>query len=187
MTLDDLDGLRARMPGEDDHPRVLRVLDEWWEGLKGPSGSLERQLLLPRLFFQHFTPGSRIVESSDGSILAFLVGFLSQSDPASAYIHFVGVHPAWRRCGLGSSLYREFFSYAAGNGRRRIHAITSPENSRSVAYHTRLGFAVNPGGALIAGTPVHPDYDGPGRPRVVFTLDLLSDPEPATTTTGGSA
>lgn len=177
------DNLLVRTPIEDDHVRVLGVLDEWWEGLNGPAGSLERQLLLPRLFFQHFTPGSQIVESADSTIAAFLFGFLSESDSTSAYIHFVGVHPDYRRSGLGSSLYSRFFSYARENDRRWVHAVTSPENRRSAAFHTRLGFTVEAGDTLFEGTPVHRDYDGPGKPRVVFTLDLLARREGAATTT----
>jgi ribosomal protein S18 acetylase RimI-like enzyme len=162
----------TRVPTEDDHPRVLAVMDEWWEGLKGPAGARERHLLLPRLFFQHFTRGSRIVETPEGTIVAFLFGFLSESDPASAYIHFVGVHPAFRRGGLATSLYEDFFGYARANGRRWVHAITSPENTRSIAYHTRIGFTIKPSTVIVDGTPVQPNYDGSGNPRVVFRIDL---------------
>ncbi len=187
MVLKNSDNLLVRTPIEDDHVRVLKVLDEWWEGLNGPSGSLERQLLLPRLFFQHFTPGSRIVESVDGAIAAFIFGFLSESDSTSAYIHFVGVHPEYRRSGLGSSLYSAFFSYALENDRRWVHAVTSPENKRSAAFHTRLGFTIKAGDTFFEGTPIHRDYDGPGKPRVVFTMDLLARQERAAATAGDAA
>ena len=36
------------------------------------------------------------------------VGFMSQSRPAEAYIHFVGVHPDERGHGLGRRLYEHF-------------------------------------------------------------------------------
>ncbi|CAO5147157.1 N-acetyltransferase domain-containing protein [Frankia sp. AiPs1] len=168
MTLELPAGVRVREPREDDHGRVLAVLDLWWGGLKGASGAWERRLLLPRFLFQHFTPSSRLVEADDGTLLAFLIGFLSQTDPASAYIHFVGVAPSARRAGLGSWLYQDFFTRAASHGRRWIHAITSPENARSIAFHTSLGFTIAPGGSAVDGIPAHPDYDGPGLPRVVF-------------------
>jgi ribosomal protein S18 acetylase RimI-like enzyme len=171
-----VNGFVMRMPSEADHPRVLAAVDEWWGGLKGAAGALERRLLLPRLFFQHFTRGSRIVEGDDGSIRAFLIGFLSESDPASAYIHFVGVHPDHRRSGLARSLYEGFFAYARDNGRRRVHAITSPENRRSIAYHTSLGFTITPSSMLVDGTPVQPDYDGSGNPRVTFVIDIARGP-----------
>jgi hypothetical protein len=39
---------------------------------------VQRALLLPRLFFQHFTDTSLVAER-DGQMAGFLIGFLSQS------------------------------------------------------------------------------------------------------------
>ncbi|WP_101830189.1 GNAT family N-acetyltransferase [Frankia canadensis] len=166
-------GLRARVPHEDDHFAVQLVLREWWDGMNSPDQVRERQLLLPRLFFQHFTPGSRVLETVDGTLVAFLVGFLSDTDPNSAYIHFVGVRPDHRRAGLASWLYGAFFAYAREHDRRWVHAITSPANRRSLAFHTDLGFTIDRRDTAVDGVPVHPDYDGPGIARVTFTRDLL--------------
>ncbi|MEV7526220.1 GNAT family N-acetyltransferase [Streptomyces sp. NPDC091371] len=162
--IDDLPaGLAARHLAEEDHLRVLAVLDTWWGGLKGRAGSTERALLLPRLYFQHFATTSFLVERGSGEVAAFLVGFLSQSQPDAAYVHFVGVDPALHGQGIGSVLYRAFFTLAQSHGRRYVHCITSPENVASQAFHTRLGFAAS---------AVKPDYDGPGLDRVSFTIDL---------------
>ncbi|GHF01175.1 hypothetical protein GCM10017786_37700 [Amycolatopsis deserti] len=68
MITDLPEGLVARHPVPDDHPRVLAVLDRWWADLKGDAGARERALLLPRLYFQHFTTTSFVVE--DGSARA---------------------------------------------------------------------------------------------------------------------
>lgn len=166
--IDDLPvGLRARHLAEDDHLRVLGVLDTWWGGLKGAAGSTERALLLPRLYFQHFTTTGFLVERGGGDIAAFLVGFLSQTDPESAYVHFVGVDPELHGQGVGRGLYRAFFALARSHGRRSVHCVTSPENTASRAFHTRLGFTAS---------AVKPDYDGPGLDRVAFTIDLSGDP-----------
>src|SRR3989304_2038743 len=86
-----------RSPPETDPSRVLAVLSDWW-------GGRDLSHLLPRLYFQHFNDTSFIVEQlADGGIhsalVAFLIGFMSQTDPRVAYIHFVGVHPADRRQG----------------------------------------------------------------------------------------
>ncbi|WP_345696952.1 GNAT family N-acetyltransferase [Kitasatospora terrestris] len=167
--IDDLPpGLTARHPVEGDHPRVLAVLDRWWGGLKGAAGARERALLLPRLYFQHFAASSFVVEHPDGGLAAFLVGFLSDSEPDAAYVHFVGVDPALQGSGVGAALYRAFFALARRHGRRTVRCVTSPENTGSRAFHARLGFTAS---------PVRPDYDGPGLDRVVFTLEL--DPDPA--------
>ncbi|MGW2592941.1 GNAT family N-acetyltransferase [Streptomyces sp. NPDC001515] len=142
---------------------MLAVLDRWWGGLKGEAGAVERALLLPRLYFQHFTTTSFLVEHPDGELAAFLVGFLSQSRPDVAYVHFVGVDPALHGKGVGRALYRSFFASARARGRRYVHCVTSPENTASQAFHARLGFVA---------APVRPDYDGPGLDRVAFTADL---------------
>ncbi|MEU6003677.1 GNAT family N-acetyltransferase [Streptomyces sp. NPDC047197] len=174
------DGLKARHLAEEDHPQVLSVLDGWWGGLKGPAGALERSLLLPRLYFQHFTTTSFLVERDEGQvdgdrtdggqIAAFLVGFLSQTEPDAAYVHFVGVDPRLHGQGVGRTLYRAFFALARSHGRRYVHCITSPQNTASQSFHARLGFAAS---------DVKPDYDGPGLDRVAFTLDLAVHPVPS--------
>ena len=167
------DGLALRHPFEGDHARVLAVIDQWWGG-GGSSGSVQRTLLLPRLFFQHFTDSSWLAESADGTLRAILVGFLSPSRPDVAYVHFVGVDPALRRAGVAAALYSRFFTHAVARGASTAACITSPGNAASLAFHTRLGFAVQPGDALVDGVPVHRDYDGPGLDRVVFSRPLTS-------------
>jgi ribosomal protein S18 acetylase RimI-like enzyme len=171
------EGLIVRRPAAGDHARVLAVLDRWWGGFEGEAGSMERALLLPRLFFQHFTTTSYLAERSDGDLAAFLIGFFSQSDPEVAYIHFVGVDPALHGRGIATGLYRAFFDQARAHGRRHIHCITSPGNTASQAFHGRLGFEMLPGAPGADDLPVQPHYDGPGLDRVVFSLDLAAQPQ----------
>ena len=164
--------LAERPPTAEDHPRVLATLDEWWGGFGGAEGSRERALLLPRLFFQHFTDTSTVVERADGALAAFLVGFLSQSQPGVAYVHFVGVAPNARRAGLGAWLYERFFRAASHRGAIEVRCITSPGNAASIAFHRRLGFEVTTGDAVVGGVPVQRNYDGPGLDRVAFSRRL---------------
>jgi ribosomal protein S18 acetylase RimI-like enzyme len=153
--------LTLRSPTESDHARVMDVMVEWWDGrdIRG---------LLPRLFFQHFNDTSFIVEKS-GALIAFLIGFISQSEPRAGtpfrvgYIHFVGVHPEHRRVGLGRALYERFFELARARGAREVRCVTAPANTGSIAFHTRLGF--------VASRPI-PDYDGPGDDRITFRREL---------------
>ncbi|WP_327011105.1 GNAT family N-acetyltransferase [Dactylosporangium sp. NBC_01737] len=161
-----------RHPVEDDHGRVMAVMDEWWGGLGGEAGSLYRATLLPRLYFQHFTDTSYVLDLPGKDLGAFLVGFVSQSEPGTGYIHFVGVAPALRRTGVGGALYRRFFTDVAARGVRKVHSITGVGNRRSVAFHTRLGFTLEPGDAEVDGLPVHRNYDGPGRDSVKFVKHL---------------
>ena len=85
--------LQIRQLSTADYPFVISVIDQWWGG---------RQMAdkLPRLFFEHFTDTSFAAER-DGKLAGFLAGFISQSRPGEAYIHFVGVDPAARGSGVG--------------------------------------------------------------------------------------
>ncbi len=170
-------GWSVRHPGGDDHPRVLRVLDEWG-GFGGAAGSRERALLLPRLFLEHFADTSTLVEDADRRLVAFLVGFLSPAQPGTAYVHFLGVDPAVRGAGLGRWLHTRFGALAAERGAREVRCVTSPGNAASIAFHTRLGFHVEPGDLVVAGVPVHADHDGPGLHRVVLVRPVLDDHDP---------
>lgn len=173
MTIEFPAGMTLRHPNEHDHPRVQALLDRWWGGFGGDAGSRQRALLLPRLYFQHFTTTSYLVERADGEVTAFLIGFLSQTDQAVAYIHFVGVDPAFRMQGIANALYSRFFEQARQMGRRYVNCLTSPENLTSQAFHARMGFRSLPG-ADIGGVQVQRGYDGVGLGRVVFTLDLAT-------------
>ncbi|WP_199563656.1 MULTISPECIES: GNAT family N-acetyltransferase [unclassified Streptomyces] len=171
MSIVEFNGMRVRRPEPDDHPRVLKVLDRWWGEFEGSTGSVQRALLLPRLYFQHFTTGSFLVER-DGELTGFLVGFLSQTRPDESYIHFVGVAPEEQGRGLGTFLYERFFAYGRAHGRSVVRAITSSANTGSFAFHTRMGFTAEAGPKEVEGRPVQPDYDGPGLDRVSFVRPL---------------
>ena len=75
--------------------------------------------MLPKLFFQHFQDTSFVVEEN-GQLVAFLVGFVSQTDADEAYIHFVGVHPEYRRHELARRLYDRFFTVVQDRGRNVV-------------------------------------------------------------------
>jgi len=139
-----------------DHARVLAVLDEWW-------GGRQMTAMLPKLFFVHFRPTSFVLEQ-DGRLVGFLCGFVSQTDPTQAYVHFVGVDPALRGRGAGRMLYDRFFAAVRAKGCTVVRAVTSPVNRTSIAFHTAVGFDVEESGGE--------SYDGPGEDRVRFVLRL---------------
>ncbi|MFB9837330.1 GNAT family N-acetyltransferase [Actinoallomurus acaciae] len=138
----------------DDYDRIIGVVDDWW--------GRPISVILPRLFLDHFHRTSLVAEDGDG-LAGFLIGLHSPSMPDAAYIHFVGVAPRARRGGLARRLYQRFFGLAAAEGRTKVKAITSPQNQRSIAFHTAMGFTVT--------GPVA-DYDGPATDRVVFEREL---------------
>ena len=167
MTRPSFDELAFRHPVESDYPRVIEVVDEWWGGRK-------MRALLPRLWFQHFTRTSWLLETASGRLAGFAIAFVSQDDPSTGYVHMIAADPNWRRGGIGRALYERVFDDLAGRGVRRAKAITWPGNRTSVAFHIALGFRVDdgPGTQRLYGTPSYPDYDGWGEDRVVFVRDL---------------
>lgn len=64
-----------------DYYTLSPLINDWW-------GGRNMSDKLPKLFFDHFTNTSLIMEK-DGEIIGFLVGFLSQSNSNEAFIHFV--------------------------------------------------------------------------------------------------
>jgi ribosomal protein S18 acetylase RimI-like enzyme len=167
MTAPDLDSLTFRRPNETDYSNIVEVVDEWWGGRR-------MRALLPRLWFQHFTGTSWLLEAPNRRLAGFIVAFISQDDPSTGYVHMVATDPNWRRAGIGRRLYEHVFDDLRRRGVQRVVANTWPGNRTSVAFHTALGFRIDdgPGTQRLYGTPAYPDYDGYGEERVVFTREI---------------
>ena len=135
---------------------MIGRVNVWW-------GGREMAPILPKLFFLHFEGTSFVAEDDDGDLAGFLCGFLSQTNPEEAYIHFVGVSPEYRGEGVGRTLYERFFEEVRHQGRTVVRCVTSPINQESVAFHEALGFEVD---------RVAEDYDGPGEDRVLLAKRL---------------
>jgi GNAT superfamily N-acetyltransferase len=161
--------MKIRNVDPSDYSPIITTLNDWWGGRK-VSG------MLPRLFFEHFCDTSYIIEE-DEKIVAFLIGFLSNSQPKEAYIHFIGVHPNHRHCGYGRLLYERFFDTVQQNHRCIVRCVTSPVNKTSIAFHTHMGFQIKPGTAIRDGVNYDPDHDGPGEDRVCFIRQVKNQPE----------
>jgi ribosomal protein S18 acetylase RimI-like enzyme len=159
-----MDDLVIRNVEPSDYQPVISELNDWW-------GGRNMSDMLPKLFFVHFCNTSFVAER-EGKIAGFLIGFLSQTFPDQAYIHFAGVHPDYRRKGLADKLYRHFFEIVQKHGCRVVHCVTSPVNKVSIAFHLRMGFSIEPGDRLIEGISVAENYDGHGGDRVLFVKQL---------------
>ncbi|TLS38235.1 GNAT family N-acetyltransferase [Pseudalkalibacillus caeni] len=139
---------------EADYDKVSAVINEWW-------GGREMADMLPKLFFIHFSNTSFIAEK-EGELVAFLIGFISQSKKGEAYVHFIGVHPSYRKKGLAFDLYNRFFEAVKKKGCSKVRCVTSPVNKNSIAFHKKFGFLVEPGNGKSDGVSVTKNYDGPG-------------------------
>jgi GNAT superfamily N-acetyltransferase len=166
--------MRIRHVHPADYDRVLAVVDSWWDGRP-------MSARLSHVFFSHFAPTSFVLET-ETELVGFLLGFLSQTHPEEAYAHFIGIHPDYRRLGLGRRLYERFFVAAQMHGRCWVRSITSPSNRLSIAFHRSLGFAPLHGDVVVDGVPVWFDYAGAGGHRVVFRRQIA--PECAPTVAG---
>lgn len=147
-----------------DHGRIISVLPDWW-------GGRDLRAMVPKLFLVHFWDTSFIIERED-ELIGFLVAFLSPAIHNEACIHFVGVHPGFRKNGLAKALYERFFGLGQEKGRTIVRACTSPINKGSIAFHERMGFLIEPGDGVIDGIPVTLDYNRPGDHKVLFTKHL---------------
>lgn len=163
----DIGGIKMeiRSVAGSDYYALSPLINDWWGG---------RQMsdMLPKLFFDHFSNTSFVAER-DGEIVGFLIGFLSQSHNNEGYIHFVGVHPDYRKHSIGMHLYNKFFNVVKQNGRNIVRCVTSPVNKVSIAFHTKMGFEIEEGDNKIGGISVNTDYDGLNQDRVLFVKHLV--------------
>ena len=159
--------IRFRRPTEADYPTIVRVIDDWWGGRKV-------DVLLPRLWLQHFTGTSWLAETPDRGLAGFLVGFLSPDETDVAYCHMISTNPNLRRRGLGRALYERFFADARAGGRREVRAITWQGNRASIAFHRAIGFEVEagPGSQNLYGTASQAAYDFDRADRAILVRAL---------------
>ncbi len=142
----------------EDYFQILDELHEFWDGRD--TRSLHHPFLI-----QEF--GNTAFVIRDGSqVLAYLFGFLSQSEPLG-YVHTIAVRASARRRRLAQRLFDHFAGYARQRGCTHIKAITTPFNAGSIAFHKSLGMELL-GEPNADGIPVVADYAGRGVPRVVF-------------------
>ena len=156
--------IRIRQIKESDYDAIISVLNEWW-------GGRQMAAMMPRLFFKHFSETSFLAEI-DAKKVGFLIGFFSATYDSEAYIHFVGVHPDYRKSGIGRFLYQHFFDTTRKHGRNIVRCVTSPVNTNSVAFHQHMGFQIEPIIEDSSRIPIHRNYDGPGEDRVLFFKKL---------------
>lgn len=136
-----------------DFDQIVEVIDRWWGG---PISTFAHPI-----FFYELGDNALIVEE-DGRLIGFLLGFVSFRTPKTGYVHLVGIHPDYRRKGVGRLLYENFTERCRGLGCERMKAITTAGNEGSIRFHEAMGWR----------TEEVDDYAGPSRKRIVFTKDL---------------
>jgi GNAT superfamily N-acetyltransferase len=165
--------MNVRRITKQDFDRVVEVIDHWWGG---PLGTFAH----PIFFYE--LGGQALVVEENSEMIGFLLGFLvhaadppeSATDPRSlpsgrpsdapmtGYVHLVGIHPDYRRQGVGRLLYERFTEACRAVGCARMKAITAFGNEGSIRFHAALGWEIRE----------IDDYAGPNRRRIVFTKPL---------------
>lgn len=159
-----LDNIKIRNATPLDHQKVVSVMPEWWGGRDLSSSVL-------KVFFIHFNDTSYIAEIGE-ELVGFLVGFMSQTEQKVGYIHFAGVHPQFRRSGIGRLLYEKFYAACKANGRSVVKSCTSPVNKLSINFHQKMGFEIETGDGIIEDVPVTLSYLGKDNPKVLFKKSM---------------
>lgn len=139
----------TRPLGKQDYDHMVQVIDRWWGG---PTSALAHPI-----FFYELGQMARVAED-DGILVGFLLGFVAPGPPKVGYVHLVGIHPDYRRRGVGKILYRSFEDDCRAAGCSQLKAITTASNEGSISFHQAMGWT----------DERIEDYAGPARPRVVF-------------------
>jgi ribosomal protein S18 acetylase RimI-like enzyme len=142
----------------EDYFQILDDLSEFWDGRD--TRALHHPVLI------HEFGNSAFVIRDGSRVVAYLFGFLSQSEPVG-YVHAIAVRASARRRRLAQQLFDHFVGFARQHRCTHIKAITTPTNVGSIAFHKSLGMELL--GELNAdGIHVIPDYAGRGAARAVF-------------------
>lgn len=145
--------MQTRKITKADFDQIVEVIDRWWGG---PISTFAHPI-----FFYELGDQALVVEE-DGRLIGFLLGFVHFKAPKTGYVHLVGIHPDYRRKGVGRLLYEQFTEHCRASGCERMKAITTTGNDGSIRFHQAVGWTA---------TEVE-DYAGPGRRRIVFTREL---------------
>jgi GNAT superfamily N-acetyltransferase len=147
----------------DDFNEIVRDITDFW-------GS-DRTLHLHQPYLIYEFGNTAFVVRKHGLVIAYLMGFYSQSENL-AYIHLVGVRESHQRKGLGHKLYEHFIRIARANGIKKIKAITTPSNLKSIHFHTKKIGMKMLGEANDQGICVIKNYSGIHNDRVVFIKEI---------------
>jgi ribosomal protein S18 acetylase RimI-like enzyme len=152
-----------RHPTEDDQPRIVGLVDEWFSGQRV-------RHLVSRSWFRHFGSTSWLAVDAAGQPVGFVLGYRSPDRPAEAVLHLVGVDPNHRRRGIGRTLVEAFVADAGRVGAGTVTAVAWPGEPPAIAFFRSVGFRPEGGAGSqnLFGTTAFPDYDGAGEDRIVF-------------------
>ena len=159
-----IQSLTIRNAFPEDHRQIIEVIPNWL-------GDRALRAAVSKLFLIHFSDTCFLAEKS-GRLAGFLIGFLSQTQPDEAYIHFVGVDPDSRMKGTARMLYRDFYNVCRNHSRTIVRSSIALENKVSIDFHFKMGFEMEPGDREIDGFQVTENYLYQKDQLVLFKKEL---------------
>lgn len=132
--------------------RLLEAHDRFW--------TTDTRALHHPVWFHQFGGFGAVAMSASGEDVGYLLGTVTVD--RLAYLHLLAVRDDRRRSGLGRRLCRWFDDLAVSTGARTVQAVTRPENTAALDFHTALG----------ASGHLSRDHAGPGADRIVLTRSL---------------
>lgn len=156
--------MQTRRITKRDFDRIVEVIDHWWGG---PIATLAHPI-----FFYELGDHALVVEQGQ-EMIGFLLGFIARHgdgkngkpEKPTGYVHLVGIHPDYRRRGVGRLLYNTFTDECRAAGCVRMKAITTPGYEGSIRFHIAQGW----------NAQEVDDYAGPNRRRIVFSKSLVDE------------
>jgi ribosomal protein S18 acetylase RimI-like enzyme len=147
--------MQTRRITKADFDRIVEVIDQWWGGPISANAH--------PIFFYELGDRALVVEQGS-EMIGFLLGFIAPAADGgrTGYVHLVGIHPDFRRRGVGRLLYEKFTESCREAKCVRMKAITTPGNEGSIRFHIAQGW----------NAVEIDDYAGAGRRRMVFTKSL---------------
>ena len=134
------------------------LLGEVFQDMPAFWGERDMRPLHHPIWLRQFADDAFTVRDGD-QLVGYLLGV---TRPPISYVHLVATRYDRRNEGVGRHLYSAFIAHARQLGASQLQAITTTGNTRSIAFHERLGFSAR----------VVDDYAGPAQPRVLFSLPL---------------
>ena len=144
---------------KEDYDEIIKNISSFWGN--------DRTLHLHHIYLVYEFGHTAFVIKDKGNVVAYLFGFISQTEKLG-YIHLVGVCESYQRKGLGKQLYNKFIEYLKSLNIKKIKAITTPTNEKSISFHKNVIGMSMLGKPNNKGIRVIENYSGQGNDRVVF-------------------
>lgn len=96
-----------------------------------------------KAFKLYLESGLSFVAKEDGQIVGFVFAQMvdhMSNIPKSVWVENIGVHPSYRRRGIGYQLMRKVSLEAKKVGAKAIQSAIMPENAKSMMLHKKAGF-----------------------------------------------